>query len=73
MKRLSPEIIAKFGSIQAISDLVHAPHSTVKAWRSRISDSRLHHLRLASMAAGLEIPWDTLEDADPLPDKKEAA
>ena len=65
MKRLSDTIITEFGGIKALADLVEAPVSTANSWRNRITDSRLNHLRLAAMAAGKTISWNTLEEADP--------
>lgn len=70
MKRLSDKIIQDFGGIKALADLVEAPVSTAHSWRQRITDSRLNHLRLAALAAGKIISWDTLEDAK---DASEAA
>lgn len=63
MKRLSDKIISDFGGVKALADLVEAPFSTANSWRNRVTDSRLNHLRLAAMAAGKTISWDTLEDA----------
>jgi hypothetical protein len=72
MKRLSDKIIQDFGGIKAMADLVEAPVSTANSWRHRITDSRLNHLRLAALAAGKIISWDTLEEAD-APNASEAA
>jgi hypothetical protein len=63
MKRLSDTIIAEFGGVKALADLVEAPFSTANSWRNRITDSRLNHLRLAALAAGKTISWNTLEEA----------
>lgn len=62
MKRLSDKIIEDFGGTTELSRLVKAPVSTVNSWRNRVTDSRLDHLRLAAMAAGKIISWDTLEE-----------
>ena len=64
MKRLSDRIVKDFGGIKALADLVEAPVSTANSWRHRITDSRLNHLRLAALAAGKMISWDTLEEAE---------
>ena len=67
MKRLSKQIVEDFGGIAEIARLVEAPHSTASSWLDRVTNSRLHHLRLAAMAAGKVISWDTLEEADEKP------
>lgn len=64
MKRLSDTIISEFGGVKALADLVEAPVSTANSWRNRITDSRLNHLRLAAMAAGKTISWNTIEEAE---------
>ena len=71
MHRLSDQIIEDFGGVSELARLVRAPASTVNSWKRRITESRLDHLRLAAMAAGKVISWDTLEEvAD---DEAEAA
>lgn len=64
MQKLSDRIIEDFGGLAELSKLVKAPASTVNSWRRNgISASRLDHLRLAAMAAGKVVAWDTLEPA----------
>lgn len=63
MKRLSDQIIDDFGGLTELAKLVETPTSTANSWRNRITKSRLNHLRLAALAAGKTIRWDTLEDA----------
>jgi hypothetical protein len=70
MHRLSDEIIDDFGGLAELARLVEAPVSTVASWRKRVPHSRLNHLKLAALAHGKMIRWDTLEPADP---KKVAA
>ncbi len=64
MFKLSDKIIDDFGGTTELAKLVKAPASTVHSWRTRISNSRLDHLKLAAMAAGKMISWDTLERTD---------
>lgn len=61
MHRLSDEIIDDFGGLSELARIVDAPPSTVSSWRQRLSKSRLNHLRLAAVAHGKTIRWDTLE------------
>jgi hypothetical protein len=63
MQRLSDKIISDFGGLAELAKLVKAPTSTVNSWKRRIPASRLDHLRLAAMASGKMISWDTLEEA----------
>lgn len=61
MQRLSDEIIADFGGLSALAEIVEAPVSTVHSWRRKgLSKSRLAHLRLAAVAHGKTVRWDTL-------------
>jgi hypothetical protein len=64
MKRLSDQIVGEFGGISKLAELVETPVSTANSWRRRITDSRLNHLRLAALAAGKTISWNTLEEAE---------
>jgi hypothetical protein len=64
MKRLSDQIIKDFGGLSELAKLVETPVSTANSWRNRITDSRLNHLRLAALAAGKTISWNTLEEAE---------
>jgi hypothetical protein len=64
MHRLSDKIIEEFGGLTELGKLVKAPPSTVNSWRSKISNSRLDHLRLAAKATGKTISWDTLLAVD---------
>lgn len=67
MKRLTEQAFRDLGGSTAIAELVKAPVSTVHSWRAKITESRLHHLRLAAAAAGKEIDWDTaVEDSSAL-------
>lgn len=71
MHRLSDKIIDDFGGLAELARLVEAPTSTVTSWKKRsISPSRLNHLKLAALASGKMISWDTLEEVEP---RKEAA
>jgi hypothetical protein len=65
MKRLSDQIIEDFGGLSELAKLVETPTSTANSWRKRITDSRLNHLRLAALAAGKTVRWNTLEEAEP--------
>jgi hypothetical protein len=64
MYRLSTQIIEDFGGIAELARLVKAPASTVNSWRTRITESRLDHLKLAAAVHGKVISWDTLERTD---------
>jgi hypothetical protein len=64
MKRLSDQIVSEFGGLSKLAELVETPVSTANSWRRRITDSRLNHLRLAALAAGKTISWNTLEEAE---------
>jgi hypothetical protein len=64
MHKLSDTIVKEFGGISKLADLVKAPASTANSWRTKITDSRLDHLKLAALREGLTISWDTLETAD---------
>lgn len=68
MKRLSDQIVTEFGGISELAKLVQTPTSTANSWRKRITDSRLNHLRLAALAAGKTISWNTLEEAHEKPE-----
>lgn len=61
MYRLSDKIIDDFGGLAELARLVEAPTSTVTGWKRHITASRLNHLKLAALAAGKMISWDTLE------------
>jgi hypothetical protein len=58
---IAPSLVAL---VILVARLVKAPHSTVNSWKARITESRLHHLQLAAMAAGKVIAWDTLHEAE---------
>jgi len=73
MKRLSDQIISDFGGLTKLAELVETPTSTANSWRRRITDSRLNHLRLAALAAGKTIRWDTLEEAEATEPEADAA
>jgi hypothetical protein len=63
MHKLSDTIVEEFGGISKLADLVKAPVSTANSWRTKITDSRLDHLKLAAMREGLTISWETLGEA----------
>lgn len=69
MQRLSDKIIDDFGGLSELAKLVKAPTSTVNSWKRRIPASRLDHLRLAALASGRMISWDTLEEAEDAQDQ----
>lgn len=75
MHRLSRTIVDEFGGISKLADLVKTPVSTANSWRTKITDSRLDHLKLAAMREGLTISWDTLEPVtdEPQDEAKAAA
>ena len=50
-------VIDHLGGTSAVAKLIEAPVSTVHSWRTiGIPQSRMAHLRLAAMAAGLDLP-----------------
>lgn len=72
MHKLSDTIVKEFGGISKLAELVKTPTSTANSWRSKITDSRLDHLKLAAMREGLTISWDTLLPAGDEPESEAA-
>jgi hypothetical protein len=50
--------MAALGGTTAVAEMLEAPVSTVHSFKSKISRSRLAHLKLAAAAAGKQIDWD---------------
>ena len=64
MAHLTDTIIEALGGLTAIADMTRAPVSTVNSWKSKITDSRLHHLQLAARDKGLEVDWSAMGAAN---------